>query len=164
MEAITATLGDGDETSRRETASLAGELGPVAVGAFEVLADIVRMEPEPPETTLAALASIGGARALPLLAKALEDGPARLRIAALHGLAGLGSAAAESHEQVAAVLNDPSLSLRERLEAAHALVRIGPTGDAVAHQLISALAICDRWLRIGLLRTLARRPSLSQKA
>ncbi len=169
VEAIVATLGDPNETSRREAASLAGELGPAAAGVFDVLAPIVSSGGDQLDTALPALASIGGKRAIPLLLQAIENGPAGVRVAALHGLAGLGLGAAEVYGQVAAVLDDASLSLRERLAAAQALTRIGPSGDAVAARIITALPRSDRWLRIGLLRTLAqiapgypRRPEVSQ--
>lgn len=168
VETIMDTLGDTDTLCRGEAMSLAGELGPAAAGAFDALAATVAGG-DPVDTVFPALASIGGTRAMPLLMQAINDGPTLVRIRALHGVAGLGLDAADAHDQVAAVLDDTSLSQRERLAAGHALTRIGPSGDAVAARVTAALQGSDRWLRIGLLRTLAqlapgypRRPEVSQ--
>jgi len=69
---------------------------------------------------------------------------------------------------ISAVLRDESRPLGDRLAAAAALTRIGPTGDVVAADLRAALSTADRWLRIGLLRGLGqlgrgypRRPEVS---
>ncbi len=156
-------------TSRREAASLAGELGAAAADVFDPLTELISSGDDQLATALPALASIGGLRAIPLLRQAIEDGSTEERVTALNGVAGLGVAAAEAHDRVAAILDDSTLSLRERLAAAQTLIRIGPSGDAVGSRLVAALAQADRWLGIGLLRALAqlapgypRRPEVSQ--
>ncbi|MGH3491453.1 MAG: hypothetical protein ACRDP8_26480 [Actinopolymorphaceae bacterium] len=171
LEAIVASLDDPDRTTRAEATSLVGELGPRADGAFGALAAAFAHQGEDLAIALVALASAGQERALPLLLDALDrDGSTSpVRTEAMRALAGLGTNAADAHHLVAAVLDDDTVPLRERLVAAHTLTRIGPTGDAVAATVGAALPRADRWLRIGLLRTLAqiapgypRRPEVSQ--
>lgn len=155
VEAITESLSDADHSRRWEAVSLAGELGSAAADAFDAVAAMIG-DGDPVDDVFPTLAGIGGVRALPLLLQGIEDGPGSARVRVLNGIAGLGLDAADAQDRVSMILHDPSLTLRERLAAAQALTRIGPSGDAVAMRVIAALPPSDRWMRIGLLRTLAQ--------
>lgn len=148
--AIADALTDSDLATRDDAACLAGELGPAAIEAYDALACA-----DAPHA-LTALVAVGGARAIEAVTRALSGGDQRARVTALRALAGLGPAAHNHRPTVTAMLRDTSLSLRERLSAAHTLTRIDRDGDAIAATLIEVLDGADRWLRIGLIRTLAQ--------
>ncbi len=152
IEAIVATLDDPDPINRGTAMSLAGDIGPAAEDAFAAIAAHVAADPE----MALALAAIDTSRAYPIIHAAADGDGAGPRAAAISALAGLGPLAVGSVDLVAAALNDPSRTLRERLSAGATLARISRDGDVAAQHIGGALRDADRWLKIGLLRALGQ--------
>lgn len=154
--AIPAALPDllaaSDSVGRREAVAMAGELASGASPAFHALVGVYH---DGDGSVLPALASVGGERALPLITAALDDDSADVRLVAMRALAGLGRTGAGCFPRLADIVRTTA-SLRERLAAVHAIVRVAPDGDAAASALRTSMDEVDCWSRIGLLRGLAQ--------
>ncbi|MGI8916503.1 MAG: HEAT repeat domain-containing protein [Chloroflexota bacterium] len=145
-----------DPPTRWMATVLAGEIGPRAADAAEALERAIREAGGDLPIGLPALVSIAGERALPFLIEQLTHASTEMRAAAMRALAGLGPAAATVATALVGSVRDGALPLRERLAAAHALTRVGSSADAAAASLCAILPDADRWLQVGLLRSLAQ--------
>ena len=128
VDAVVHGLRDSNHTTRAEAATVAGELGPAASGAFDALAAAMHARGDGLPTALPALAALDRTRAIPLARLALDDPSAAVRTSAMRALSGLGPAGAEAHDRLVRTLHDGALSLGERAAALHALARVGPNG------------------------------------
>ena len=154
VEAVADALRD--PTSRWMAEELAGEIGSRAAGVAEALKTTVRASEDGLPIGLSALVAVAGGRALPFVQEQLTHTSSEVRVAAMRALSGLGPAAASASDALADSIRDQSLALRERLAAAHALMRVSPSVDDAAAALGALIPTADRWLQIGLLRELAQ--------
>jgi hypothetical protein len=155
-EAVAALLGEPDRATRWTAAALAGEIGPSAGAAAAALRQALQEGGAEIAIGNQALAAVAGTAALLALRQELEHPAAARRSAAMRGLSGLGAAAASAAAPLLRAVEDGQRSLGERLTAAHALTRVSPSGDGLLAALLGVLPRADRWLTIGLLRTMAR--------
>jgi putative sterol carrier protein len=155
VTALKAALESGARDEHSMALRLAGELGPRASPAAEPLAAAARACSGTVGYSLSALAAVTGADALPVLLDALDTGESATRRAAMRGVAALGPAALKAAAALRSAVCGESLPLRERLDAAHALIRVGPAAEAIP-ALLAAISSGGRWLQIGILRQMAR--------
>ena len=74
----------------------------------------------------------------------------------MRAIAGLGSEASSVAPRLRADLANDAKPLSERLMAAHALRCVASSGQEAVHDICNTLEDANRWLRIGLLRELAK--------
>ncbi|NKB70849.1 MAG: hypothetical protein GKR89_27580 [Candidatus Latescibacteria bacterium] len=150
---LAAALAGDDPEEQQLAVRLSGEVGAAAVTA---LPDLQRLALEGMPLACAALAVVGGGAGLPQLLQGVDHVDGEVRYRAMRGLAGLGPGAAAAGPSLRRRLMDEDLPLSERLTAAQALRCVSASGGEVVDDIGAALTSGDRWLRIGLLRELAK--------
>jgi len=142
LPSLIRALSKGDPVFLQAVVATLGDMGSVAVPSLVDSLHGQRRELLERRYSALALAQIGASdrRVVPALAKSLEDDDPDVRIAALDALGRVGSAAADTIDEVIKLAVDQRETLAVREAALGAMARIAPADPAVNRTLVEAVA------------------------